>query len=440
MFHTAPNNWERTTLGKIIERGGGSIQTGPFGSQLHASDYVPVGIPSIMPVNIGDNRLIRDGIACISEEDAQRLSKHIVQVGDIIFSRRGDVERRALVRDTEDGWFCGTGCLKLRLGDGVISPDFASFYLGHPEVRAWLVQHAVGATMPNLNTSIMSAVPFLLPPPDEQRSIAAVLGSLDDKIEQNRKTAGVLERLARAVFRAWFVDFDPVHAKAAGAKSFPSMPQPVFDQLPTTFTNSELGPIPEGWEVKPLDTVADFLNGLALQKYPPREDGTDLPVIKIAQLRKGSTIGAATANDSIDDKYKIQDGDLLFSWSGTLEAVFWFGGPGALNQHLFKVTTSDFPLWLAYEWIHQHMAEFRLIAASKATTMGHIKRGHLSEALIAIPPHEFIQASNQILSPLFEMHAAMHLESRKLAELRDYLLPKLLSGAVRVQPQGGGAS
>ncbi|SPU93644.1 restriction endonuclease subunit S [Burkholderia cenocepacia] len=164
IFDTAPAAWERTTLGEVVARGGGSVQTGPFGSQLHASDYVPVGIPSIMPVNIGDNRLIRDGIACITEVDAQRLSKHIVRKGDIIYSRRGDVERRALVRDAEDGWFCGTGCLKVRLGQGVVLPEFAAFYLGHPEVREWIVRHAVGATMPNLNTGIMEAIPFLLPP------------------------------------------------------------------------------------------------------------------------------------------------------------------------------------------------------------------------------------------------------------------------------------
>lgn len=183
LFENAPCAWQRTTLGDIASRGGGHIQTGPFGSQLHASDYVSEGIPCVMPVNIGDNRLIREGIACISEDDAERLSKHILREGDIVYSRRGDVERRALVRATEDGWFCGTGCLKVRLGKGVIDPNYASYYLGHPEVREWIVRHAVGATMPNLNTSIMESIPVLLPPMYCQQSIVAVLKSLDDKIE-----------------------------------------------------------------------------------------------------------------------------------------------------------------------------------------------------------------------------------------------------------------
>src|SRR5207248_1636829 len=133
-------------------------------------DYVTDGIPSIMPVNIGDNRVIPNEIARIRESDAERLSRHRVRPGNIVFSRRGDVERRALIRDAEDGWLCGTGCLKIDLGAGFVDPGYASYYLGHPSVRAWIVAHAVGSTMPNLNTEIMSAVPFALPPPNEQRA------------------------------------------------------------------------------------------------------------------------------------------------------------------------------------------------------------------------------------------------------------------------------
>src|SRR5690606_5072455 len=135
--------------------------------------------------NIGDNRIIEDGIVRISEDDANRLSQHRLKAGDIVYSRRGDVEKRALIREREEGWLGGTGCLKVRLGSNVVDPLFASLFLGHPAIREWIVRHAVGATMPNLNTSIMSAVPFVLPPLAEQRAIAAVLGALDDKIELN---------------------------------------------------------------------------------------------------------------------------------------------------------------------------------------------------------------------------------------------------------------
>ena len=252
LFRVARAAWHWEPLGEVCRRGGGDIQTGPFGTQLHASDYVAAGVPSIMPQNISNDRVDAEGIARIAPKDAERLSRYLVKPGDIVYSRRGDVERRALITERESGWLCGTGCLRVRFGAGVVDPLYASYFLSHPASREWVVRHAVGATMPNLNTSILGALPFLLPPHDDQLAIASVLGALDDKIEQNRRTARAQERLARAIFRAWFVDFEPVKAKAAGATAFPSMPQPVFDVLPTRFVDSTIGPVPEGWEVKAL--------------------------------------------------------------------------------------------------------------------------------------------------------------------------------------------
>ena len=293
-----------------------------------------------------------------------------------------------------------------------------------------------GSPIPSTTRAAVYPRELAVPSHDEQRAIAGVLGALDDKIEQNRRTAQALEKLARAIFRAWFVDFEPVRAKAAGAASFPSMHQSVFDVLPTRFVDSDIGPVPEGWGVQPLANVATFLNGLALQKYPPRGDANDLSVIKIAQLRKGSTDGADLANGDVPAEYVIGDGDLLFSWSGTLEAAFWFGGKGALNQHLFKVTSDEYPSWLCLLWVHQHLPWFRAIAAGKATTMGHIKRGHLTEAKVVTSTPQVLQASNDTIGLLYELYAQTMLESRKLAEMRDYLLPRLLSGGVRVRTIG----
>ncbi len=168
----------------------------------------------------------------------------------------------------------------------------------------------------------------------------------------------------------------------------------------------------------------------------PAGDGTDLSVIKIAELRKGSTEGGALANSNVPDAYVIDDGDLLFSWSGTLEVALWFGGRGALNQHLFKVTSNNYPRWLCLHWVRQHLPEFRLIASSKATTMGHIKRGHLDAALVAVPDTASLKAADDTIAPLYDLYANLAIETRKLAALRDYLLPRLLSGRVRVGGTG----
>ena len=294
-----------------------------------------------------------------------------------------------------------------------------------------------GSPIPSTTRAAVYPREIVVPEPDEQRVIADMLGALDQKIEQNQRTVRVLERLARAIFRAWFVDVEPVKAKAAGAASFPSMPQAIFDALPTRFIDTEIGPVPEGWEVKGIASIATFLNGLALQKYPPRGDGEDLRVIKIAELRKGAAHGSAWANGDVPEQYVIDDGDLLFSWSGTLEATFWFGGKGALNQHLFKVTSSHFPSWFCLLWIRQHLPWFRAIAASKATTMGHIKRGHLQETQVVVPPKEVLHETNKVIGPIYDLFGHLMIESRKLEAMRDALLPKLLSGEVRIRVDGG---
>lgn len=249
LFSNLPSDWEQTTLGEICKRGGGDIQTGPFGSQLHAADYVPSGIPSIMPQNIGDNRILEHGIARITEEHADRLARYKVRAGDIVYSRRGDVERRALVRPYEDGWLCGTGCLRVRFGDQSVNPSYAAHYLGHPSVRAWIVRHAHGATMPNLNTSILSALPFVVPPRDVQNRIAQTLDGLDDRIDLNRHLIETLEAIAQTLFRSWFESFDPVRAKASGeaAESIShrlGLTQELLALFPERLVGSELGEIP----------------------------------------------------------------------------------------------------------------------------------------------------------------------------------------------------
>jgi type I restriction enzyme, S subunit len=173
-----PRGWRETTLGTEVERCGGAVQTGPFGSQLHASDYVPEGIPVVMPKDIGGRRVSTSSIARIREDDAIRLSRHRLRPGDIVYSRRGDVERHALIGEREARWLCGTGCLLVRLGPNWPSPMFASFALDRPETRAWISQHAIGATMPNLNTGILSAVPLVMPPDDVIHAFARAVDPL----------------------------------------------------------------------------------------------------------------------------------------------------------------------------------------------------------------------------------------------------------------------
>ncbi len=430
------NEIDIVTLGELIIAKRAELQTGPFGTQLHASSYVRQGVPVVAVKNIGANVLVANDIPRITEDDASRLSRYRLLENDILFSRKGAVERRALVRAKEQGWLQGSDCIRLRF-DGSVNAKYVSYFLGSAQAQQWLTQHAHGATMPSLNQAILSLLPVPLPPLPEQRGIAHILGTLDDKIELNRQMNGTLDEIARTLFRSWFVDFDPVRANMEGPQPY-GMDAETAAVFPDRLVDSEFGPIPEGWEWRPLDHIGVFLNGLALQKYPPKSDGSDLPAIKIAQLRVNNTTGASLANRDVPKPYQIADGDFLFSWSGTLLASIWSGGEGALNQHLFKVT-SNFPQWFVYQWVQEHLDHFRGVAADKATTMGHINRHHLSAAMCAVPLDEqLFGAADAVLGDVTALALNNSLESRTLADMRDALLPELLSGrthATKVEVQ-----
>ncbi len=280
----------------------------------------------------------------------------------------------------------------------VIDNSFLYWLFLWSEFNRHLFITASGSKILHTSPSRIESFQFYLPPLPEQRAIAGMLGALDDKIELNRLMNQTLESMARAVFRQWFVDGENV----------------------------------VNWEEKPLDEIANFLNGLALQKFPA-EDDEYLPVIKISQLRTNDTEGADKASTNIPPQYIIEDGDILFSWSGSLEVVVWCGGKGALNQHLFKVTSEKFPKWFYYYWTKHHLLDFQEIAAGKATTMGHIQRHHLKAAKVLVPSDEELQEMDKIMSPLLEKIIINSLEIRTLASLRDTLLPKLMKGEVRVK-------
>lgn len=286
------------------------------------------------------------------------------------------------------------------------------------------------SAVPGLNRENAHALPILVPPLAEQKRIAEFLKGLDDRITLLRETNKTLEFIAQAIFKSWFIDFDPVRAKMEGRQP-EGMDEDTAALFPDSFEESELGLVPQGWGICSLDQIATYLNGLALQKFPPT-GLNDLPVIKIAQLRKGDTQGADLASGSIKPEYIIKDGDVLFSWSGSLEVEIWCGGNGALNQHLFKVSSERYPKWFYYLWTRHHLEQFRQIAASKATTMGHIQRAHLTNAMVLVPTAELINTADELLSPLITMQIENGLRIKNLVSIRDTLLPRLISGQLRL--------
>lgn len=274
--------------------------------------------------------------------------------------------------------------------------------------------HHIGGAQPLMTQDIIGRIEVIVPQKEEeQRRIASILSSLDRKIELNNKINADLEEMAQAIFKNWFVDFEPFKDGK--------------------FVDSELGMIPEGWKVGRLTEIASYMNGLAMQKFPPENNEDSLPVLKIKELGQGF---CGTDSDrcscNIKDECKIHNGDVIFSWSGTLLVDVWCGGDCGLNQHLFKVTSKDYPKWFYYYWTKHHLQEFIHIAKDKAVTMGHIKRGHLEEAMVAIPDNDSMEKAHELFEPILSKMISLRLESSRLSLLRDTLLPRLMSGELEV--------
>lgn len=346
--------------------------------------------------------------------DAEDAEKYILKENDIVFARTGNSTGRSYFYEKQHGTFVYAGFLiKFSLDPNKVNPRILKYYTHSKPYFDWVNSFDTGATRGNINAKTYGDMEIELPSRKVQDKIVSILSSLDRKIELNNKINADLEEMAQAIFKNWFVDFEPFKDGK--------------------FVDSELGMIPEGWKVGRLTEIASYMNGLAMQKFPPENNEDSLPVLKIKELGQGF---CGTDSDrcscNIKDECKIHNGDVIFSWSGTLLVDVWCGGDCGLNQHLFKVTSKDYPKWFYYYWTKHHLQEFIHIAKDKAVTMGHIKRGHLEEAMVAIPDNDSMEKAHELFEPILSKMISLRLEFSRLSTLRDTLLPRLMSGELEV--------
>ena len=392
--------WKEYKLGEVAQ-----IQTGPFGSQLHQSDYVDDGVPCIMPTNIGKNLdIISDGIVHISENDAQRLSRHLVSTGDIIYARRGDIEKCAYIQEQQNGWFCGTGCLRIRINKDLDS-HFIAYQLSTSEAKRWIVGNAVGTTMLNLNSSILSDLPILIPSLSTQRHISAILKSLDDKIEINQRINDNLEQQAQALFKSWFVDFEPFKDGE--------------------FEESELGMIPRNWSVL---SFKDFVE--PSKEKAPVDSIPEYSVTNNGIIPRDAKFNKKLSKSTSMNKVLRKD-NLVFGMSR--EILNWgimedeIGGvSSAYNIYILNKKLVN-PTYLRL-YIRARISDFSSLIGTAAREGQGLDKGQLMQKRIYVPTENTLQDFFKLYLPIISEKQDLENQVNKLVSLRDALLPRLMSG------------
>ncbi len=366
-----------------------------------------------------------------------RIRRAKPQFGDLILTREAPMGEVCMI---PNGLECCVGQRQvlLRPNTEKVVPRFLLYAIQSPEVQheiSW--NEGTGSTVSNIRIPVLKNLQVPLLPLKQQKEIATFLGALDDRIALLRETNATLEAIAQALFKSWFVDFDPVHAKARGEP-----PQGMDDAtaalFPDSFEESELGMIPKGWRVESVYSIADFINGASYKAFEPNALRRGLPIIKIAELKAGVTAQTGFSDLEMPEKYRISSGEILFSWSGnpdtSIDTFVWSYDDAWLNQHIFKVVPAGSEerafVLLALKYLKPVFTE---LARNKQTTgLGHVTVADLKRLQIVKPTPQILAAWNEVVAPVIDRAFTMIQQAQTLAQLRDTLLPKLISGQLRL--------
>jgi len=383
------NEWEEYKISDIADViGGGTPSTSN-------SSYWNGNIPWLTPRDLtGYSKIyISKGERNITSDGLRNSAAKLLPKGTVLLTSRAPIGYVAIAKNEIS---TNQGFKSLILKEDYANSEFVYYW-----IRSnidYLQSIGTGTTFAEISGSVVKEISISLPSISLQKSISSILSSLDDKIDLLHRQNATLEKMAETLFRQWFVE----EAK-------------------------------EEWETKPLSSIAYFLNGLACQKYPPKNDLEKLPVIKIKELSSGITENSDWATTDVKPEYIVKNGDVIFAWSASLMVKIWDGQDCILNQHLFKVTSENYPKWFYFLWCKHYLDEFIAKAASHATTMGHIKRGDLDDAMVLIPSTKELEEMTFETEPLIAKIISNNRQLRLLVNLRDTLLPKLMSGEIRVK-------
>ncbi len=406
-------SWERKVLGDIST----SIQTGPFGSQLHQSDYSDEGVPVVMPKDLIQGAVSEESIARVSKEHVERLSKHKIKDGDILYSRRGDVGKCAFTSEREIGWICGTGCLKVSVDKDKADPQFIFYQLQKAETIGWVINHAVGSTMLNLNTSILSAVPVDVPEMEIQRKIVKILSSYDELIANNHKQIKLLEEAAQRLYKEWFVEL-----------RFPGYEDvKIVDGMP------------EGWKKGRADS---FFN-ITIGKTPPRAEkqwfvkgDAGVPWLSISDMGNARIYVFATSEALTQEAIKkhnmkiVPSGTIFVSFKLTVGRVSIATTDMCTNEAIAHFYIEN-DLQQAYTFCY--LNNFKYDSLGNTSSISKAVNSKIIKAMpFVMPDKATILAFSKLVVPILNEIKNKQATCIKLAETRDRLLPKLMSGEIEV--------
>lgn len=398
--------WETAILSDIST----NIQTGPFGSQLHQSDYSIEGTPVVMPKDLVNGHISEATIARISDAHIERLSRHKIEIGDILYSRRGDVGRCAFATEKEAGWLCGTGCLRVSTDVSKANPKFVFYQLQKPDTIGWVEKHAVGATMLNLNTAILSRVPIEIPSLNTQNRIVDILSAYDNLIENNQKQIKLLEEAAQRLYKEWFVDL----------------------RFPGYETTPVVDGVPEGWESTTLENICALNKQvLAQTDIPP-----NIPYIGLEHMpRKDICLCEwGTSSEVLSSKFLYQEKDIIF---GKIRPYFHKVG-FALNS---GIASTDSIIMRANEGVWGLLlmtvssvafVDYVSKTCKEGSKMPRADWNQMKAYPILIPDEGTREKFEVNIGLITDRIKALALQNRGLAEARDRLLPKLMSGEIEV--------
>ena len=385
----------------------------------------------LIAINTSDveNGVMGNGTLTFVDELKGQFKKTIVK-DDILFSEIRPANRRfakVTTKNTKD-YVVSTKLMVLRKYNEDVDLEYFYYCLTNQPFLDILQRRAENriGSFPQITFDLLSEYAFPIPPISEQKRISSVISTLDKKIELNRQINQNLEAMAKQLYDYWFVQFDFPNEEGKPYKS--SGGEMVWNEKLKRN-------IPVGWHCGNLFEIAVFTNGLACQKFRPKDDEVPLPVIKIREMHDGISVDTEEVTSNIPESVKVYNGDVLFSWSASLEVMLWAYGLGGLNQHIFKVTSAnDFPKSFYYFQLLDYVDVFKKMAEARKTTMGHITQDHLQQSTIAIPDNKDIADKfEELISPIFKQIVKLQEEISNFIKQRDELLPLLMNGQITIE-------